>query len=101
MTTIDVKQAVRTAIAYVQSLYEYPLPGLQLEEVELSDDERYWLITVGFARDDGTARENPLRALVEPFGSVPARQRTYKIVRIDAETGAPKSMRIRDVATAE
>ena len=102
---IDVKQAVHIAIAFVKQLYESPLPGLQLEEVELSDDDQEWLVTIGFLRDDAAAYHyqtaaQSFRALSDGITTHSDRLRTYKTVVVDAETGEPKSMKIRSLATA-
>ena len=37
---INVQQAIASAFDYINSLYSARLPGLRLEEVEISDDER-------------------------------------------------------------
>lgn len=83
---IDVKQAVKTAMGFVQELYANNIPhNLLLEEVQLSEDEKYWLITVGFSRDAGWG------TLAGNNGG----ERAYKTVKIHAETGEPKEMTIR------
>ena len=48
---IDIKEAVKKAHEYITNIY----PGdnfknLYLEEVELSEDEKFWLVTFGFDR---------------------------------------------------
>ncbi len=46
---IDMKQAVQIALDFCHSLYApEKLGDLLLEEVELSDDEKFWLVTIGF-----------------------------------------------------
>jgi hypothetical protein len=51
---IEVKEAVRIAFQYMKEIFfEEQLYDLTLEEIELaepSDDEPYWLVTVGFTR---------------------------------------------------
>jgi hypothetical protein len=90
---IDVKQAVNTATQFMQNLYSDPLPGLMLEEVELSDDERYWYITLGYSQTKtpsyGTLSN--LKAFVDPEVT-----RVYKLIKVDAATGQPLSMKIRN-----
>ncbi len=77
---IDVKQAVNAAIAYVN---DFPsllsTANVRLEETELSDTETYWNITLSFI-------ENALMGT-----------RTYRIFKIDAETGVVKSMKARNI----
>jgi len=91
---IDVKKAVRNAMGFVKDLYESDTPAdLMLEEVRISDDEKYWLITVGFSR----------KSWMAPLGG-DERSRAYKVIKIDAETGKPIEMAIRltvgELATA-
>ncbi len=87
---IDVKQAVASAEQSLQDLYaDRTLSDIALEEVELSDDERYWLITLGFA---DLSRDTT--SVVNPFGS---RRRIYKSFKVDAATGKVLAMKIREV----
>ena len=43
---IDLKTAAATAIKFVQEIYPKNT-DFQVEEVEVSEDEKYWLITIG------------------------------------------------------
>ena len=88
---IGVKEAVNKAIDFVQDLYGDTAAALSLEEVELTDDGRYWLITVGFVRPQ---LDNPLRV----FAGGAAR--AYKVIKVDAQTGEPLSMKIRETEVA-
>jgi hypothetical protein len=93
---IDVKEAVRIATGYLKQLYEpAQLHDILLEEVALSDDEKYWYVTLGFSRP--VASTNPIQALTETFmksqGIV--NQTEYKVFQIDAATGQVRSMKIR------
>ncbi len=87
---IDVKKAVVSAASFVQDLYSEPLNDLLLEEVELSPDEQFWLITISFTRAD----INVFQAI---GGSA---TRVYKLVKVDADTGVAVSMKIRQLETA-
>jgi hypothetical protein len=52
---IDVKIAVNAAYEYLKSLQDImasSLPDLRLEEVELSEDQSFWLITLGFDKPE-------------------------------------------------
>ena len=84
---IGVKEAVQAATSAIREL----LPGeelndLRLEEVEQSDDERLWLITLGFYPEP----RSELSPLVRPI-------RKYKLFTVDAETGKVRSMKIRAI----
>jgi hypothetical protein len=93
---VDVKEAVQRALAFLRDLYpDEALPSLRLEEVELSEDERYWLVTYGFT---GAEQEVERDALWGSHGGSTTRQRRdYKLIRVDARTGAPVAMKIRSV----
>jgi hypothetical protein len=67
-----------------------------LEEVELSEDETHWLITLGFDR------RRPVRSTFEALQSMTPYERAYKTIEIRADTGEVRSMKIRELpATAE
>ncbi|HZG54294.1 MAG TPA: hypothetical protein VEZ40_19490 [Pyrinomonadaceae bacterium] len=86
---IDVKQATKIAAESFISLYDEQLSSsnIQLEEVELTEDNKYWLITLSTSRANANALGFPL----------PSRKE-YKIFKVNAETGDLKSMKIREVA---
>ena len=87
---IDIKQAVTVAKDFIAHLYPDPLPDLALEEVQRSEDDKYWLITLGFSRPKPTT--SSLQALA---GTQMAR--VYKVIKIDLESGEPVSMLIREL----
>ncbi|MDY7004003.1 MAG: hypothetical protein SWX82_08585 [Cyanobacteriota bacterium] len=87
---IDVRVAVFAAKNYLQSLpglFEYKIKELRLEEVEFSEDRKYWLITLGFIANT-TGEE-------ESFFS--KKERDYKVFKVNAETGEVESMKIREL----
>jgi len=83
---IDIKEACRRAIEYLERLYPDQELDAALEEAELTDDDRYWLVTLSVKR-------------VTPVGgageSVFGENRTYKIFKLLAETGEVRSMKMR------
>ncbi|MBI1743857.1 hypothetical protein HYR54_12445 [Candidatus Acetothermia bacterium] len=80
---IDVKKAVEIARNHYLELYPDVLPSrLSLEEVELSDDENYWYITLGYSENS-------------PISPVLPQVTKYKTIKIDAASGKPLSMKIR------
>ncbi len=86
---IDVKEAVKIATEYIQTLFaERQIPELRLEEVELSPDNQFWEVTLSFVVREPTAYLS--------LGDA-ARTREYKVFRINAETGQVQSMKIRKV----
>ena len=86
---LTVKEAFGVAQEWVRHLYaESELKHLRLEEVELSDDERYWNITLGWA--EPAIRENAFATTLSSGARV--LPRVYKRLEVDVETGAVKSM---------
>ncbi len=93
---IDVNTAVKLARDYFVKLYPNKVQtylDVQLEEVELSKDERTWLVTIGFSRP--LSGEPTLKSLSKLLG--PEYKREYKIFTIDAESGKVRAMKIRAV----
>ena len=89
---IDVKQAVRKAVAYFLQLFpHFKGANVMLEEVEESDDGAYWLITIGY--DMKQAKSALAPNLQNILGPQSVRQ--YKVVKIEAKTGRVVSMKIR------
>lgn len=88
---ISMKQAVASAVDFAKALYaEEHLTDLQVEEIESSEDDKLWFITLGWGAPPGS----------EPglFGGLSSAvmRRVYKVFSIDAETGEVISMKIRE-----
>ncbi len=82
---LDVKAAAQRAAEYYAALYsQEAAANVRLEEVELSEDGQYWLITLSYPRPG-------IEAL---FGDG---KREYKQFKIEASTGKVISMKIRKV----
>lgn len=89
---IGVKDAVGAAMNFVSDMYEgQRLRDLLLEEVEKDQGGDKWLITIGFS----LAKEES-NSILSPSTSRKF-ERNYKIVTIDAHSGTPLSMKIRDI----
>jgi len=82
---VDVREAAKIASNYLEAFYR-DTRGIQLEEVELSDDRQWWFITLSFIDPDN------LRIPVYPT------PKSYKIFKIDALTGEVISMKIRELS---
>lgn len=88
---IGVKQAVTSAMAFVSDMYDgQRLRDLLLEEVEMAEADNKWLVTIGFS----LAKEESTSILSPATSRKLARQ--YKIIAIDATSGQPVSMKIRE-----
>ncbi|MDX2044707.1 MAG: hypothetical protein SF097_26085 [Acidobacteriota bacterium] len=88
---IDVKEAVSVAKKFMKELYDplqSALDELALEEIDQTDDGRYWLVTLGFSR------EKPIISMLSSTIQV---ERVYKTVKVDKGTGEPVAMQIRTV----
>jgi hypothetical protein len=103
--SIDVKQAVRTAIEFVKDVYsDEKITNVGLEEVKSEGD--VWKVTVGFSRpwdypkvqrktayDSRTVYDSIAQLYPKPD---PGPDRDYKVVKVDAATGDVRGMEIRD-----
>jgi len=86
---IEAKQAVHQAMQAMGELYRpEQIPQLLLEEVELSSDERYWRVTLSFAR--AVTRKSASEARTGQGGGP-----IYKVLEIDVGTGRVHSMKTR------
>lgn len=86
---IDVKDAVKRAMAYFQDLMQSQISDIWLEEVELSADEKLWAITLSAlapARMEGNSAISKILANSE---------RLYRMFLVDSHTGQVRSMKIR------
>ena len=94
---IDVKTAVKNAMEYVAEIFgPDEVIDVRLEEVERSEDGRFWFVTVGF----DWKYKSPLTAYEHSqpiFRKDPTRRREFKRVKIDANTGEVESVTIRSV----
>lgn len=81
---IDVKDATQNAFKYLEELQE-DIQGILLEEVELTEDEKFWLITLSFP--------DPEQRVPEILNL----RRKYKIFKINSTTGKVVSMKIREI----
>ena len=83
---INVKEAVAQAKQYLVDLFgEEQLYDLNLEEAELSEDDRYWFITLSFTRR--VKDPSALHLLTS--------KRDYKAIKIDSSSKEVKAMKIR------
>ena len=93
---MDVKEAARTAKAFLADLYEGEgIAHVGLEEVEFDETSNEWKITIGFSRP--WDHRNPLTAALGE--GHPAR--SYKVVRINDDDGRVKSVKDRVLAASE
>jgi len=87
---VSVKEAVAKALQYMHDLYGSNFSDFLLEELEPTEDGKFWLITIGFSRP--VPSSSTLAELIRPKG-----ERFYKIVKVDTTTGEPISIKIRPI----
>ncbi len=84
---IDAKEAVKIADEYFTGMYEDgSLKEVLLEEAELIEDGKFWLVTYGFDWQ-------PLSGT----SSIGPGDRKHKAIKVDAETGRMVSMKIVNI----
>lgn len=89
---VDAKKAAQLASKYFKSLLP-EVSDFSLEEVELSEDGNFWLITLGF-----TAKKSdpvPASNWANVFGAPPRTK--FKVFKVDTRTGKVVSMKIRSL----
>ncbi len=92
---IDLTKAVLQVKKYLNSLQNQLSQSIQdvrLEEIELSEDESFWLITLSFLSLI-SKEANPLGDLTP----IPQYERVDKVFKVDAKNGKVLSMKIRNL----
>jgi hypothetical protein len=89
MPLLDVKKAVELARKYLSDILPVPASEVLLEEVELSDDQQFWLITFSYPTPEGSSLQIMLGG-----------NRAYKVVKLHSDTGEFVSVKIRTLAAA-
>jgi hypothetical protein len=82
---INVQDATKKAKDHLQEFFP-EADEVQLEEVELTPDKAYWLVTLSYA---GVSNSVASSLLV-------GKSLRYKIFKLDAESGEVISMKVRD-----
>jgi hypothetical protein len=105
---IQIRSAVDKAIQFlcnVNAVSMNDFKDLRLEEIERSEDDQHWLITLGYtvetvAPKNGSnhdflamiSSDQAQGTMVKPFY-----ERVYKVFKVNIETGTVESMKIRTV----
>ena len=86
---LSVKDAAQNALSFYKDIYPN-LSGELVEEVELDENKKHWLITLSFPVEviQGST-------MADIFSAKTGRK--YKIFKIDAQSGEVESMRIRQL----
>lgn len=100
---IDVKKAIAKAVEFLSDIFgSEGISGIRLEEVELSDAQDAWNITLSFVRRvPPNSVSSPLDVIratqAAALGVVPMGEREYKVVSVDSGNGAPRSVKVRQL----
>jgi len=84
---LSVHDAVRVAAAHLQQLYP-KAEHVLLEEVELSDDDNFWFVTLSLI--------GPAGPLGQHLPALGIGERKYKVIKINRSTGEVRSVKIRE-----
>ena len=85
MEKINAKKAASIALEYLEELFP-DNSGYELEEIETTEDEKYWLITIGMVDNNSPT-----------LTTLSGKAKKYKIIKIDIKSGNVKSVKIRKV----
>ncbi len=92
---MDVHDAIAIAKCYVEDIYKgEQVSNVGLEEVEYSDREGTWKLTVGFARPWNYPRTKAQEVL-ENLGAITTLKRFYKVITVRDRDGHVVSMKDR------
>lgn len=97
---IHPKTAVEAAFQYFRDVYgDYRDP--LLEEIEMTDDKKYWLVTIGFNVIEIEPPSSLEEAIATARGlTAQARKkqiRKFRSIRVNGEDGAVESLKARDL----
>ena len=85
--------AVESAKAYLTQVVGNTAQGIRVEEIEVDDNGRYWLVTLSFVyAPPGAAGQLSVMIGREPPDTA---KREYKIFEIGRDNGTVASMKIR------
>jgi hypothetical protein len=85
---LTVTEAANAASSHLKKLFP-SAEKMLLEEVELSDDDQYWLITLSFF-------DPSYEATMAPIQNILGNPRLYRIVKLNSASGEVRSVKIRE-----
>jgi len=86
---IDARAAAQAAAAYFKDLYPN-VEAYSLEEVELSEDRNYWLITLSFEIPSSSSSDSVMMQFRPP-------KTKFKVFKVDAKNARVMAMKIRNL----
>ena len=95
---MDVREAVSVAKSYLTQLYlGEDIDHVGLEEVEFDGGSNQWRVTIGFSRP--WDQKPPFANMSAPASRISTR--SYKVLRIDDDSGEVQSLKDRILTAAE
>ena len=88
---LSVRDAAKTALNFYKDIYP-DISGELIEEVELDEDRKHWLITLSFPISANQTSSSPMPITSILFNKS---ERKYKIFKVDTQNGSVESMKIR------
>lgn len=85
---VNVNEAIKKAETFAKKVIDNPLTNIAVEEVELSEDEKTWLITLGWDEPMKGVTSSALKSVISP-------ERIYKVFYVDIESGEVNKMKLR------
>lgn len=80
---LDAKEAAGKALKYFQELYPHLGGPILLEEIERTEDGKFWLVTLSYAAVPGDV--------------FVLSRREYKVFKVNDDSGEVVSMKIRTI----
>ncbi len=91
---MEIKEVVEKAVEVIKQIYGETISGIILEEIQLSDDNQKWLVTLSFSREKPKKSKSDV---IFPTIYTETHVRVYKRIEIGAKDGKFIGMTIRKV----
>jgi hypothetical protein len=88
--SVDLREAIDASLKFSRKVFSPADYNVSIEEIDKTEDEKFWLITLGFDPIRGAAPKTLDKLLNPP-------KTAYKVFKVNAKTGEVVSMKIRQV----
>ena len=97
---IPPKAAVDSALDYLKTLYEGSARDPLLEELEMADDKKFWIVTIGFNAIETVPASSLEEAIAQAnslgFKDKRKLMRKFRVLKVDAESGQVESLKAKE-----
>lgn len=94
---LDARAAVAAAKEFAGKLFaSEKIAHLGLEEIELTEDGNWWLVTLGFSRPWAKRTTTRQALFGAPVAETREEKREYKVFRVDSRTGDVAAIKMYD-----